>query len=273
MARKSKARSGRLGITRNGRVVSKLEAEYRRLGPISSATIASIQNQLTLLQGVVDNLEIYSQVVGNTGSTTADSISDSLSILGSNGLTVAVTGDTVTVNGVALQDQIDALSARIDALEAQHTGWAVYRDTAYTSGSPFVISSGTKVTLPNNAGTVLDSELPDGVTEFYDGTKLVPDLVNNYYVLTVRFKASYSGGTAAVAEFGVDIGQASDIFQEVLQFPKGSGTVHAFSLVVPHYTGNDFVTNGGLVKLESIAGGNISVYGIEYHIAKVYPTN
>ena len=49
------------------------------------------------------------------------------------------------------------------------TGWAEYVDTQYTSGSPFQITTDNKVTLPNNAGTIRDSQKPRDVSSFYTG--------------------------------------------------------------------------------------------------------
>ena len=49
------------------------------------------------------------------------------------------------------------------------SGWAVYNDTEYTSGSPFQLAgNSTQVTLPNNAGSKIESRLPADVPTFYD---------------------------------------------------------------------------------------------------------
>jgi len=152
------------------------------------------------------------------------------------------------------------------------TGWAVYQDTAYTIGSPFDILTGVTSTLPNNAGTVINTQIPTGITSFYDSTtnKITPAVSGDYYVTTIRFKAVTTAPTAGYFDFGIDIGGALGVqFKETKIFAKGAGIEHNFSVVVPMYSGATFIANGGLVKITS-GNGNMSVYDINYHVDLVH---
>jgi len=152
------------------------------------------------------------------------------------------------------------------------TGWAVYQDTAYTIGSPFSILTGVTSTLPNNAGTVINTQIPTGITSFYDNAtnKITPANNGDYYTTTIRFKATTTAPTAGYFDFGIDIGGALGVqFKETKIFAKGAGIEHNFSIVVPMYSGTTFIANGGLVKITS-GNGNMSVYDINYHVDLVH---
>lgn len=169
----------------------------------------------------------------------------------------------------ALRGMLAAMSARLTRLERTH-GWGVYRDTTYTSGAPWTLTGGTSAALPNDAGSNIISYMPPNVGPFYDGSQVTPANVGDYYILTVRLQGEYSG-TVPVVQFRVDIGGGTgEIFKELMTFPKGSGTPHHFSIVVPFYSLDTFVANGGTVELESLSGGNVDFWGIEYQINRVF---
>lgn len=152
------------------------------------------------------------------------------------------------------------------------SGWAQYSDTQYTVGSPLTIADGATVTMPNNAGSVLNSYLPEGVVSLYDSTskKITPRAVGDYYVITTRFKAKNSAAASAYIEFGIDIGGAfGQQFKEAKLFIKGANTEQDFSIVSPCYDLDTFIANGGTPKLKSV-GGTTSIYSVSYQIAVVY---
>jgi hypothetical protein len=170
--------------------------------------------------------------------------------------------DGETPGGVVVATSGDAI---------KETGWAVYRDTQYTSVSPFVISDGNVVILPNNAGTVVDNQLPPGVTAFYDGVtnKLTPKQVGDYYIFTIRFKG-VSTINGSFLDFGVNtLAPTGYIFRETEPFSKGAGTEHAFSFTCPGFVSSNFFNNGGKVMLSSV-NGEADIYDIEYQIVRVH---
>lgn len=52
---------------------------------------------------IVSSGSIFNTITGDTGSTTADSGSDTLNIVGSSGITTSITGDTVTIDATAIE--------------------------------------------------------------------------------------------------------------------------------------------------------------------------
>lgn len=152
------------------------------------------------------------------------------------------------------------------------TGWAVYSDNVYTSGSPYTITSASTVTLPNNAATVINTQIPVGVTSFYNSStlKITPQNDGDYYVTTIRFKAKTTAPTAGYLDFGIDIGGSLGVqFKETKIFAKGAGIEHNFSIVVPMYTAATFLANGGQVKLTA-GNGDMTVYDISYQIDRTH---
>jgi hypothetical protein len=151
------------------------------------------------------------------------------------------------------------------------TGWAVYRDTTYTSGSPLTITQGSTDTILNDGGNNIDTYLPTNVTTFYNEStnKITPQNVGDYYILTIRFKAQNTN-VFGYATVGVDIGGSLGVrFKEVIIFPKGVSTTHDFSIEMPFYSLDTFIANGGIPKLNAELG-NVTMWDIEFQIARTH---
>jgi hypothetical protein len=72
--------------------------------------------------------------------------------------------------GDPVRDAFEKVNSNFDELYGM-TGWGVYNDTTYTTGSPFTVTAGApKQALPNNAGSKIETQLPTDVATFYDGT-------------------------------------------------------------------------------------------------------
>ncbi len=150
----------------------------------------------------------------------------------------------------------------------RNPGWATYKDTVYTSGSPFAIASGVTSTLPNNAGTIVNTNLPNNTADFYNAStlKLLPSAAGEHYIFTIKFSVVAASGTVNFLEFAIDVG-GTLIAKQTKTLPKGT-VAHNISIVCQVGILDTFITNGGLVKITSGAV-NMSYYDIEYQIAKV----
>lgn len=160
--------------------------------------------------------------------------------------------------------------AQIQEAANKLVGWQRVADTQYTEASPFPIANGASLALPNNAGEIIDSQLPDGVTTFYDSAtgKIVPENELDKMTFTIRFKAKNTAANGAYLQFGIDIGGTFGvIFEDSQLFVKGANTEQSFNFVAPGYTGATFLANGGEVKVSSV-GGNSSIYDIEYQLER-----
>jgi len=186
----------------------------------------------------------------------------------------------VLFNGISYQNVTGANSSPdsltdwvLVDLDYVKTGWASYKDTVYTLASPFTILDTTTEPIPNNAGTVLNSQLPNGITSFYNSAtgKITPENDGDYYVTTIRLKAQTTAVMGGHLDFGIDIGGALGIiFKETVIFAKGANIEHNFAFVCPGYTAATFVANGGIPKLTALGGGNVKVYDIEYQIDRTH---
>lgn len=150
------------------------------------------------------------------------------------------------------------------------TGWGFYSDTQYTEASPLVVTAGSRVALPNNKGTVIESHLPTGITTLYDGTRITPQKVGDGYELRIGFKAKTSSNNGGFL-VDLDISAAGDgsnvILERSSRFLRGTNTEQKFSFTSSLFSLNTFVANGGLLTFESITG-NSSIYEINYLIKK-----
>lgn len=151
----------------------------------------------------------------------------------------------------------------------QQQGWASYSDGTYTSGSPFAVNGGTTADLPNDAATKIETYLPPDVETYYTGGAIRPRNVGDYQLIVIRFNATCTNPNTAI-DFGVNIGGALGvIFKDTRVFPKGAGVEHSFSFVVPGYSLDTFVANGGVVRIGAV-GGDVDLYDIEYQICRIY---
>lgn len=166
---------------------------------------------------------------------------------------------------------LSVTSEKIQEVLNEVTGYAVYSDTQYTSASPFTIAQDSTVTVPNNAGSILN-QLPTNVLKFYDAvtTKIVPDTEFDRLTVTLRFLAKTSAAQGASLNLGIDIGGGIGvIFPDDRLFIRGANVEQAFNFVMPIFTGATFLANGGLIKLKSI-GGITSIYNIQLHIERTF---
>lgn len=173
------------------------------------------------------------------------------------------TGDTLRVSGEKINNNMTSLFSQ--------QGWALYTDSLKTIGSPLVINQGTTATLTNNSNTFIDSFLPLGTVSLYNSAtnKITPESVGDYYILTVRFKAKNTN-VNGYFDFGIDLSGALGVqFMETLTFVKGANTEQNFAIVIPMYSLETFVSNGGIPKITSDVG-DTSIYNISYQITRIY---
>jgi hypothetical protein len=202
-------------------------------------------------------------VRGTAGATGVTGATGSAGTNGTNAKQISTLTHTAT-NAITATFT-DATSVTSDAPK-RILGWASYQDTIYTSGSPYTLSDGIKVTLQNNSGTVINGYLPTGVTALYDNgsNKITPVAIGDGIHLSVRFMAVPSAVNTYIS-FSVDIGAAAEIFQQTVVLPRGAGTPNPVCVDVQGYALSTFIANGGLVKLTAV-GGNVQVYGVEFQI-------
>lgn len=151
-----------------------------------------------------------------------------------------------------------------------YTGWADYTDGTYTSASPLVLSSSNKITLPNNANTIRDSQKPSDITTFYDETSQTitgrnGDAIN----IGIEFKARPNTSSVTRLTVTIDIGApVGEIYTRDFVLAKGNGVEHYYLSSFNAYTLNTWEANGGTVKIVSTASADI--YDIRYVISRVH---
>jgi hypothetical protein len=181
----------------------------------------------------------------------------------------------MTISSISDGELGSSVRTKLNALVTHannNTGWASYADTTYTSGSPFVVSVGTTVSLPNNAATTIVSQLPTGSTGLYDGTRITPDASGDSYDVRMSFQGFSSVNEGAFA-LSLDISAAGDGSITIASAPvrmvrgSGAGNVQLYTVAIPVFTLGTFLTNGGLIRIEAV-DGNITVYDISYVLIK-----
>jgi len=153
-------------------------------------------------------------------------------------------------------------------------GWAVYEDNTYTVGSPLVIASARAILTNDGAGAGTNkSQLPDGVTDFWDTTlnKILGQTVGDALDIRIQFKAKCST-VSAYFDFEIDIGGSLGVITaRTLGSSKGANNEQRYSVGLPVFTLATFVANGGSIYLNSIDDGTtVSIYDIQIFIKRDY---
>jgi len=153
------------------------------------------------------------------------------------------------------------------------TGWALYSDNAFTSGSPFVVPAGDTLTLPINAGSIINTYLPDGVSSFWSvaDSTITPETVGDGYTVRVSFKAENTS-VSGYFTTAIDISNTATpnwVTSRVRSFPKGANTAHNYSSTDQVFTLGTFVANGGKIKIVSDAG-DTSIWDISVLITRTH---
>ena len=144
-------------------------------------------------------------------------------------------------------------------------GWVRYNDTYWTSENKLPLLDGVEVVLSNNGGSVQRSQT--GI-DYYDTTnyKLIGEVENNVYLLTIVFKAS--APNANQTHLDIYIGEGDYRRLDVaLVFAKGNDETQNFHNVYQYYVDQNFVDNGAQIKIMA-DGGTAEVWDIIYFIQK-----
>lgn len=190
-----------------------------------------------------------------------------------------ITTGTAAINKVRADDMneiktsVNALYDQDDVI-ANYTGWGDYVDTQYTEASPFSVSADTITNLPNNKGTVIETQKPSDITTFYDGT-VVTGRDGDAILVTIDFLCKPTSANTTFVEIWVDItggtgipSPFANLYKRIVSFPKGNGVERPINFTFSAYTLNTWEANGGVVKL--LGNGTFEVYDIRYVITRTH---
>ena len=165
------------------------------------------------------------------------------------------TGTTLRAGGDMINDNFDEVYS--------FTGWEQITDTTYTVGSPLSILEGVTGKILTGTVTKIQTQLPAGVSTFWDATTDKLLAVNNgdAFTLSLRFKAKMNvlnGYFDVAINIGGALGRVSN---ETLTFTRAANTEQKFDVDLSYFTGTTFIANGGILEIVP-TNGNISIYDI-----------
>ncbi len=151
---------------------------------------------------------------------------------------------------------------------AAWSGWGSYADTTYTSGSPLALVANTDTVLPNNKGSVIETQKPSDVTTFYDGS-VITGQNGDSLLITIDAQVIPTEVGTTYVEFWFDIGGAvGELYRRPLAFPKGNGVLRPVVITTNVYTLDTWEANGATVYCR--ADGTANIYNIRYIISRVH---
>jgi len=145
-------------------------------------------------------------------------------------------------------------------------GWTRYDDGLYTAANKLILLEDNEISLPNNAANTYRSYA--GI-DYYNGTRITADNLNDVYILTVAFKCSALNANQTYLRLQLDA-QNGTPYERVgvdIAFPKGNNIEHEFHQVFQYYADQNFVDNGSLLNITP-SGGTAKIWDIIYFIQK-----
>ena len=145
-------------------------------------------------------------------------------------------------------------------------GWTRYDDGLYTAANKLILLEDNEISLPNNAANTYRSYA--GI-DYYNGTRITADNLNDVYILTVAFKCSALNANQTYLRLQLDA-QNGTPYERVgvdIAFPKGNNIEHEFHQVFQYYADQNFVDNGSLLNITP-SGGTAKIWDIIFFIQK-----
>tara|TARA_R110000772_G_C13180464_1_gene428004 strand:+ start:107 stop:829 length:723 start_codon:yes stop_codon:yes gene_type:complete len=147
------------------------------------------------------------------------------------------------------------------------TGWATYVDTQYSSGSPFSITADTNTLLPNNAGSVIDSQKPSHVSTFWDSaTQKITGRNGDNLDFMLYFKYQPSATNAEV-DMWIDIGGSiGELYRQSFLF-RGTEVKSILYTLPSAYTLGTWQSNGASIYIRSTKSAVIHGMNFNFDIS------
>lgn len=166
--------------------------------------------------------------------------------------------------------EVNQIVAAINEIEGR-SGWADYTDGTYTVGSPFTLTTAAgKVTLPNDAATSRELELPlDLPNGFYDGTGILGK-EGDAYAIDIEFKLKPKSATSPRIYTSIDIaGAVGEIYPREFVYSKGNGAEQYYLSSFIFYTLDTFEANKGIVKVRT-EDSDVDIYDIRFVFGRLH---
>jgi len=156
--------------------------------------------------------------------------------------------------------------------ESKREGWEAFFDTEYpTSSAPLAVDADTWTVIPNNAGFPLTTatNLPEGVTSFYDGTtqEFFMDVQEAQYFVTIGFAVIPSTANATLSVRGLLGGGGPFFGPSTYPLAVDAGEVNVINVSLQFPSTANLFDQGFQMSLNCSA--DCEVYGALYQVAKV----
>lgn len=151
-----------------------------------------------------------------------------------------------------------------------YLGWAEYQDTIYTSGSPYLLTGGFDVVLPNNAGVIRNTQKPIDISTFYDsGNQKILGRNGDGLNVFVYFSAAPATAIQTYMDMWIDIGSpVGELYRRTFSFPRGIGIKAGVSMSIAGFTLDTWEANGGSVYVSS--NYNLNIWDIRYILTRTH---
>lgn len=136
------------------------------------------------------------------------------------------------------------------------TGWASYLDV----GLPQRIQPDVVTQIRNNAGNIINPQLPSNLPAFYDGDKIHGNL-GDAFVGSVSTSITAVDQDATKITIWISIGTAARLYSKTIPLTQGWNEPERVNFVFAGYMLATFVANGGRVMCETDGAVDLTATG------------
>lgn len=160
--------------------------------------------------------------------------------------------------------EYEKIERALTSIIEQMTGWGAY----YHTGTSQSLATSTKVTLTNNAGTIIDDHKPSDVASFYDAGKIT-GREGDGIAVGIELTFTPDNATASNLYMAIDIGgTVGEIYPKDFPITKGASIPHKISYNITAFTLDTWEANGGTVKIEVDGPGVVT--DVRYVIHRIH---
>ena len=168
-----------------------------------------------------------------------------------------------------LLDQLSFVYDDYTGITQGSLGWWLIADDTYTEASPFNIPANTRVVLPINPDTVIESYAPDSIPadQIWSGNKITPLNVGDSYIVRLSYTVVPDQNDRTVDQ-ELDIAGTEDVIStRFYRLAKGAGVPNKVSNTTSLFALDTFKQNGGEFYIQSDT--NLEIYDISILIHKI----
>ena len=141
--------------------------------------------------------------------------------------------------------------------------------SSYISSTVQNLVAGISSVVENNRATVTEDQTPPDIETFYDGNRFRANFADALLLrITFNAKATDIANIASELALWMDIGSGTRLFEQRRPLLLGYNISEPMTYLVPMYAGQNFATNGAILRAQ--ANGGVEISNVSYFVTRLH---